>query len=320
MKLPSDLSLWRTEFAATLEGPIVPIMPAFSDDGSLDVPSLRRFLRRQIAAGTRHFWTTPGTSHYYSLTDDEVRELTRAVAAETAGKATYIASTCFHWPVDRCRAFIREAAAWGVDVVKVVLNWELLHNPVLKTTSEEDTARFMGEVAVGSPIPLFSYTLGKPGITDSLLERLVSIPEYIGLKNDSGDYEEQAHYLDVLGSLAPGFTASTGGSMASHLSNAAHGDRLYAVALGIIKPEVPLEFHRVLHGGDAARATRIVETEEAPVATFIAGFGNSHWSFYRAALHLTGIYRTPVTRFPYKTPTREQITAVGDFLGLEEES
>jgi dihydrodipicolinate synthase/N-acetylneuraminate lyase len=47
-----------------LHGPLVPVMPAFRDDESLDLDATARWIDHLIDAGIRLFWTTYGTSHY----------------------------------------------------------------------------------------------------------------------------------------------------------------------------------------------------------------------------------------------------------------
>lgn len=55
-----------------IAGPLVPIMPAFGANEKLDLESTCKWVEWQIASGIRNFWTTYGTSHYMSLTDDEI--------------------------------------------------------------------------------------------------------------------------------------------------------------------------------------------------------------------------------------------------------
>ena len=83
----------------SLHGPLVPVMPAFRDDGALDLDATTRWVDGLIEAGIRLFWTTYGTSHYLSMGDAEVEALTSAVAAVTRGRAIFIASTQFTWSV-----------------------------------------------------------------------------------------------------------------------------------------------------------------------------------------------------------------------------
>src|SRR5436309_8271308 len=108
-----------------LEGPLVPVMPAFRDDERLDLDATAALVDALINAGIRAFWTTYGTSHFFSLTDREIHDLTASVATVTRGRATFIASTSYHWPVEEVLDFCRAAAGLAVDAVKVQVDWRL---------------------------------------------------------------------------------------------------------------------------------------------------------------------------------------------------
>src|SRR5262245_38350737 len=106
-------------------GPLVPVLPAFRDDEGLDLDATAGLIDALIDDGIGAFWTTYGTSRFFSLPDAEIRSLTGAVAAVTRGRAAFIASTTYHWPVAAAIDFCRWAAEQGVDAVKVQVDWRL---------------------------------------------------------------------------------------------------------------------------------------------------------------------------------------------------
>ena len=303
---------WKKRFD---NGHIIPVMPAFTEDGSPDYESTEAFVRWQMGEGSRIFWTTPGTSCFWNLCDAEILELNKRIAAITHGKAIFIASSNWMWPVRARRQFISEMADAGADVVKLPIHWDTLYQRVWRGVSEDDIVEFHEAIACETPLPLITYTLGAPGVTDSLLRRIAGIPAYIGMKNDTDDYYRQRDYLRLLKECAPCFQPITGGWMESHLSNLPYGDGLYTAASGMIAPDKPREFDSLIRQGDISAATKVVTGwEQSLTRGAIACFENSHWAFIRQALYLIGIFKTPYAPFPHKKPTENQLAYVRDYI------
>jgi len=222
--------------AVRLGGPLVPVLPAFSDDETLDLDATVRLVGHLVDAGIQAFWTTYGTSHFFSLTDAEIRDLTAAVGGVTRGRATFIASTSYHWPLAQTVDFCAFAAAHGVDVVKVQVDWRL-------GPSEAGVVDHYRRIAAATSMPLFAYALGSgtfgasnaisgPGIPT--FRDLLAIPGIVGMKNDAGDFYEQSAYLRAVRESGRTFDVVTGGSMESYLHGRQFGQRMYAAGLGLL--------------------------------------------------------------------------------------
>ena len=294
---------------ARLRGPLAPILPAFDDQQRLDVISTCRWVEHLIGQGVRLFWTTHGTSHYMSLTDEEVVELNRAVAGVTrGGRATFIASTPFQWPTQRCVEFTRAAADWGADAVKLQIDWKSW------TPSDDLVVERYARVADESPLPLLAYTLLTPGVTAPLLRRIMAIPRFIGIKNDTGDFYEQAEYLRVIrdAGAAERFTSITGGTMASFLHGAQFGARAFATGTAVYAPDVAVAFDEHVKAGHFADAAEQVKQYEQPVVAAFAPLG--HWACFHAALHLQGFFASPAMRFPLRTLMKDEVAQVRKVL------
>jgi dihydrodipicolinate synthase/N-acetylneuraminate lyase len=293
---------------ARLRGPLVPILPAFDERENLDLDSVTRWVRHLIGQGISMFWTTHGTSHYMSMTDEEIVALNRAVASVAKGRALFIASTAYHWPTQRCIDFTRQAAECGVDAVKLQIDWRSF-----PPTDDQVVDRYRA-IHEASPLPLFAYTWGTPGIREPLLRRILEMPKFIGLKNDTGDFYEQADYLRMIreAGAADRFTSMTGGTMGSFLYAYPYGARAFAVGTGIYAPDVAISFYDHVKGDHFIDAAEQVKRYERPITAF--GAVGHHWACFHAALALQGHFASPTMRFPIKTLTKDQVEQVRKIL------
>ena len=296
--------------AQEIAGPLVPIMPAFDANEQVDLESTCKWVEWQIASGIRMFWTTYGTSHYMCLTDDEICTLNQAVAKITRNRAILIASTNLTWPIAKCLEFIDTARSWGVDAVKVQVDWRW--NP-----NQDAVFDFYRCIAHGSSLPLFAYTLAAPnvkGMNRRLLERLMTLPQFIGLKNDSGDFYEQCDYLRGVRLAGSSLHVMTGGSMASFLHNHRFGARAFATGVGIVFPEVVLRFNQALRAGEFATCTQIVQECEEPFNDLYARMPISHWACFHTMLVERGLFRSDRMRFPLLTAKADDRKVIRRFM------
>ena len=290
-----------------IKGPLSPVFPAFGDDEKLDLDSTCKWVDWAIDHGLPMIWLTPGTTRYFSLTDREVYDLTEAVAQTIKGRCIFIAATNFHWPVHEVRRYIEHAANVGADIVKVTGNW--FGNPGLEMSVD-----FHRAAAVDSPLPLFAYTLPfgtNMGMSTDLLARILDMPQYVGMKNDSGDFYEHRAYLATIKEHGARFAPMTGGSMMSFLWGYDFGAQAFCSAYGVMAPEVPIAFHKHLIEGRRDEALQIVIDREEDLMVKWAGFG---WFGLRAALVFKGFHPSWQERYPHVTLTDEQAAKVKAYM------
>ncbi len=300
-----------------LHGPLLPVMPAFGEDESLDLDATTRWVDHLIGAGIRLFWTTFGTSHYLSMGDRDVYDMTAAIGAVTHGRAVFIASTQFTWSTGQCIEFAKYAAKHGVDVVKVQIDWR--YRPDEDVVFERYRA-----IAAGSPIPLISYALGQGtfgatagGPSRDMFRRLLEIPELIGMKNDAGDFYEQTAFQAQVRESGRRFEVITGGAMEPHLHAHRFGQRAYAVALAMLAPSIALAFDRAVQAGDDETAIRIVRDIEEPFIRACRPMGL--WAALHEGLRIQGWFPARTVRFPLRTITDAEAVEIRktmDRLGL----
>lgn len=291
-----------------IAGPLVPVLAAFDDEDSLDIDSTCRWVQSLIERGMRMFWTTHGTSHYMCLDDREIESLNREIAAVTRGKAIFIASSAYHWSTRRCIEFVERAAEWGVDVVKLQVDWRTW------APTDDLLIEHYSAIAKATPLPLMAYTWGQPALKPPLLARILEIPEFIGLKNDTGDYAEHQAYLRVVrdAGATDRFFPMTGGTMSSFFYGYQFGAKAFATGTAIYAPEIAIGFFDHVRAGLAADAISDIEKYEEPVSAKFAPLG--HWACFHAVLQAQGLFRSKKMRFPIKTLNEEQHRQVLEFM------
>jgi dihydrodipicolinate synthase/N-acetylneuraminate lyase len=146
------------------------------------------------------------------------------------------------------------------------------------------------------------------GISPQLLERILELPQFVGMKNDAGDFYEHRAFLWTIRRQGARFTPLTGGSMMSFLWGHDFGAQAFASAYGIAAPAIPLRFYDHLVAGRRDEAVRLVREYEEPMLAELADIGG--WQALKASMVHRGLYRTWQERFPQPTLTDAQAARV----------
>ena len=277
-----------------MAGPIVPVLPAFGDDGSLDLESTCGWIEWLIENGMKSFWTTGGTTHYFCLTDDEIYTLTKAIAQTIGDRAVFIASINWHWPVHKARDFIEFAHGCGVDVVKVMLDCR--YNP-----SDEGIVKCYRDIAKDSPLPLLAYTLAPNKLSYDVFRQVMAIPQYVGMKNDADDYYMNCQYLKEAREFGrEDFLVITGGTMSAFLHGHNFGQKYYADVVAMYSPSKSLECYEHIMSGDIEAATQIIKEYEEPIMRAGLARPMGHWTLYHTILKVKGLFASNNVRYPQR--------------------
>jgi dihydrodipicolinate synthase/N-acetylneuraminate lyase len=299
-------------FARTIRGPLVPLLTAFDDEERLDIDSTCRWVDWLLANGHKLFWTTYGTSHFMSLTDREVMELTEALAKVIAGRGIFIASVPRQWATNQCIEFVHFAARSGAHVVKLQLDWNF-------TPSDEQVLQHYRRIAEASPLPLFAYTLGPSGVTSALLRRIIEIPQFIGMKNDSDNFYGQERYLWTVRQYGDPeeFLVMTGGGLSSVALAYDLGVKAYGDTTPWFAPALSLRLYDCFQRGDRALVNRFLAEIEAPLFFHhwpSIGNNSGTWGWGHAIAYHLGLFASHQMRFPAQTLTPEQVAEAKVFL------
>lgn len=299
------------QYARTLRGPLVPLFAAFGEDESIDIDSTCKWVDWLIRGGLRIFWTTYGTTHFMCLTDAEVLDLTRALAQVTRGRATLIASTPRQWATTACIEFVDFAAKCGADIVKLQIDWGFTFTP-------DQLMEHYGAIAARSPLPLFAYTLGAAGVDAPLLKRIIDIPQFIGMKNDTDDFYGQEKYLATVRRHASvdEFHVVTGGGLSSVSLTYDLGVRVYGDTTPWFSPALSLKLHEEFQRGGRGLVNRFLTEIEEPL--FFEEWpkvgAGGHWTWGHVVAWELGLFKSAQVRFPLPRVKPEDVAGARAFL------
>lgn len=173
-----------------IRGSIVAIVTPMHEDGSLDLPTLRRLIDYHVAEGTDAIVIVGTTGESPTVSVDEHCELIRVAVDQAAGRVPVIAGTGGNSTAEAIELtrFARQA---GADAALSVV-------PYYNKPTQEGLYRHYRSIAETVDIPLILYNV--PGRTvadlanDTAL-RLAEIGNIAGIKDATGNMERGAELI-----------------------------------------------------------------------------------------------------------------------------
>ena len=279
----------------------------FMRDGAIDYDSLRGLVERGIAGGSTTMLLTYGDSLFSLLTDDEVADVTRVVAEQTAGRAAVVAADRIWW-TGKTVDFARYARGVGADLLMVLPpDW------AGSCTAETFVAHY---AAVAAEIPVMVVTNAfsrSQAMGLEVLRRLRDdVPGVIAIKDDLVGVFARKMALLLHGHWA----IISGGQKQNHFDLIHYGCDGYLSTFVTFAPQVTQAYWRAVQAEDWVEAARIIREYDMPyfdyVLDVIGGFD--------AALHGTYEHFGMSQRWrrpPYHSLTDEQMEQLSQlFLDL----
>lgn len=214
-----------------LGGSIVPLVTPFTDDGALDVPTLRKLIDHHAGAGSHGISVTGTTGEPGALTLAERLEMVEVAAEQVAGRLPFVPGTGTHQLPDTI-AITKKAEDVGADAALVIV-------PYYARPTQEGLYRWYCEVAEAVDIPLLVYNIpSRTGveIAPETIARLYrDVPQVIGMKEASPDF---AHANFVLRECGPDFLLFSGLEMLCYPLLAIGGAGFISVTANILPAEI----------------------------------------------------------------------------------
>jgi 4-hydroxy-tetrahydrodipicolinate synthase len=162
----------------------------FKDDGAIDFARLEANLERYIAVGVKGFVLSSGTGMHVYLSEEESNQLIQRGAKIINGRAKVIAQTSalLTGDVVRRTKFAKDVGADGVMVLP-----PFFEGP----TDDDDIVDFYSRVGEAG-LPIIGYNVPHVvgvAITPTLLGKLNKIPNFLTVKDSSGDMGKQADLI-----------------------------------------------------------------------------------------------------------------------------
>ncbi|MDR3220549.1 MAG: 4-hydroxy-tetrahydrodipicolinate synthase [Candidatus Accumulibacter sp.] len=186
----------------TITGSIVAIVTPMQEDGSLDLPCLRKLIDFHVREGTNAI-VIVGTSGESPTVDvEEHRELIRVAVEHTAGRIPVIAGAGANSTAEAIE-MTEFAKKVGADATLSVV-------PYYNKPSQEGLYRHFKAIAEAVDIPLIMYNVPGRTVADLASEtalRLAQIPNIVGIKDATGNMERGA---ELINRAPPGFSVYSG--------------------------------------------------------------------------------------------------------------
>jgi 4-hydroxy-tetrahydrodipicolinate synthase len=282
------------------------LVTPFRRDGSLDEPTLRALLKRQIAAGIDFLVPCGTTGESPTLTHEEHLRVVEITVEEAKGRVPALAGAGGYNTAEVI-ALARELAAIGADGILSV-------TPYYNKPTQKGLFQHFKAIAESVTLPIILYSVqGRTGVNiePATVKRLAAIENIAGIKEASGNISQMAAIVNV---VPEDFIVLSGDDVIT-LPLIALGGR---GVISVVSNEIP---------GQMAQLTRLALAGDFPAARAIhrrvhplmeVNFVESNPIPVKAAMAQMGLLE-PVWRLPLVAPKAEneaRIRAVLESLDL----
>lgn len=282
------------------------LVTPFRRDGSLDEPTLRALIKRQIDAGIDFLVPCGTTGESPTLTHKEHLHVVRITVELAKGKVPVLAGAGGYNTAEVI-AMARELAALGADGILSV-------TPYYNKPTQEGLFQHYHAIAEAVSLPIILYSVqGRTGVNiePATVKRLAQIKSIIGIKEASGNISQMAA---ILNAVPEDFIVLSGDDAITLPVMALGGRGVISVASNEIPAEMT-EITRLALASDFAGARAIhrryhslmeinfVESNPIPVKAAMAEMGL-----------LEPAWRLPLV--PPKAENQARIQSVLEALGL----
>nr|WSZ17240.1 5-dehydro-4-deoxyglucarate dehydratase [Streptomyces canus] len=290
-------------------------LTSFHDDGTLDPDGFRTHVAAQIATGPGALFPACGTGEFFSLDEDEYRQVVTIAVEEAGGRLPVVAGIGYGWA--QAVRFARIAEEAGADALLVLPHY-------LVAAPQDGLVAQLEQIAVRTRLPLIAYQRGQVAFGVDAFRRVAEIPGVIGLKDGHSDLDR----LQRLTLAAPeGFLFFNGASTAEIQARAytTVGVPAYSSAVHAFAPEIANAFFTALRDGDEGDGTvgKLLRDFYVPLVELRDRVPGYAVSLVKAAARLRGRPVGPV-RAPLTDPSAadladlERLLAYGlDLVGAD---
>jgi 4-hydroxy-tetrahydrodipicolinate synthase len=169
------------------------LVTPFRIDGSLDEPTLRRLVQRQIDAGIEFLVPCGTTGESPTLTHEEHVRVVEITVEIAKGKVPILGGAG-GYNTAKVIALARELAEIGVDGILSV-------TPYYNKPTQEGLFQHYRAIAGTVPLPIIVYSVqGRTGVNiePATVKRLAQIENIVGIKEASGNVSQMAAILNVV--------------------------------------------------------------------------------------------------------------------------
>jgi 4-hydroxy-tetrahydrodipicolinate synthase len=273
----------------------------FRGDGSLDEPTLRNLIQRQIDAGIDFLVPCGTTGESPTLTHEEHVRVVEIAVQLAKGRVPVLAGAGGYNTAEVI-ALARELAAIGADGILSV-------TPYYNKPTQEGLYQHYRAIANAISLPIILYSVqGRTGVNiePATVKRLAGIENVVGIKEASGSIAQMAAILNIV----PDDFIVLSGDDAITLPLIALGGR---GVISVVSNEIPAEMTglaRLALRGDISGARAVHRRYHSLMEV---NFVESNPIPVKAAMAEMGLLE-PVWRLPLVPPKAENLARVRDVL------
>jgi len=273
----------------------------FRRDLSLDEQTLRRLVRRQVAAGVDFLVPCGTTGENPTLSRQEHLRVVEITLEEAAGRVPVLAG---------CGGYnTAEVIELGKELAAMRVNGLLSVTPYYNKPTQEGLYQHYKAIAAAVKLPVVVYSVqGRTGVNiePATVRRLSEIENIVGIKEASGNIAQIAAILQQV----PERFVVLSGDDAVTLPLIALGGR---GVISVVSNQIPAEMTRLVH---------LCQNNEFPAARQLfykylplmeVNFIESNPIPVKAAMALMGLLE-PVWRLPLTPPKPENLARIGRVL------
>ncbi|MER5572922.1 5-dehydro-4-deoxyglucarate dehydratase [Streptomyces massasporeus] len=278
-------------------------LTAFRDDGTLDPDGYRAHVAERLAAAPGAVFPACGTGEFFSLDEDEYRQVVTITVEEAAGRVPVVAGTGYGWA--QAVRFARIAEDAGADALLVLPHY-------LVAAPQDGLVAQLEQIAARTPLPLIAYQRGQVAFTADSLRRIAALPNVIGLKDGHSDLDR----LQRLTLAAPGDFLFFNGASTAEIQARAYatvGVPAYSSAVHAFAPEIAGAFFTALRDDDHGTLDKLLRDFYVPLVELRDRVPGYAVSLVKAAARLRG-HRVGPVRAPLTDPSPADLAALTALL------
>lgn len=278
-------------------------LTSFRDDGTLDPDGFRAYVAERLAAAPGAVFPACGTGEFFSLDEDEYRQVVTITVEEAAGRVPVVAGTGYGWA--QAVRFARIAEDAGADALLVLPHY-------LVAAPQDGLVAQLEQITARTPLPLIAYQRGQVAFTADSLRRIAALPNVIGLKDGHSDLDR----LQRLTLAAPEDFLFFNGASTAEIQARAYatvGVPAYSSAVHAFAPEIAGAFFTALRDGDHGTVDKLLRDFYVPLVELRDRVPGYAVSLVKAAARLRG-HRVGPVRAPLTDPSPADLAALTALL------
>jgi 5-dehydro-4-deoxyglucarate dehydratase len=238
----------QMDLSGLLFFPVTPFSPA----GDVDASALAAHVSERIDDGAACVFAACGTGEFHALGIEEHRLITRTSVDAAGGRVPVFVGV--GGSVSTAQQLAHTAEEEGASGI-------LLLPPYLVAAPQQGLLDYVSAVAGTTELPVIVYQRGEMRLTADSVVTLTRTRNIIGLKDGVGNISEMQLIVSAVRGTGNDDFLFFNGLPTAELTMKAYqaiGVPLYSSAVFAFAPDIALEFHTALTGGDTTEVDRLL--------------------------------------------------------------